>query len=65
MWGTQFHDFLHNIGSVALEHEEAGVKRLQFHEKYNRKVQQDGGHEEAGVKRLQFNLPHGLSAIRG
>ena len=34
MWGTQFHDFLHNIGSVALEHEEAGVKRLQFHEKY-------------------------------
>ena len=34
MWGTQFHDFLHNIGSVALEHEDAGVKRLQFHEKY-------------------------------
>ena len=35
MWGTQFHDFLHNMcGSVALEHEEAGVKRLQFHEKY-------------------------------
>ena len=30
----QYHDFLHNIGSVALEHEEAGVKRLQFHEKY-------------------------------
>ena len=26
--------FWHNIGSVALEHEEACVKRLQFHEKY-------------------------------
>ena len=32
--GDTIYDFLHNIGSVALEHEGGGVKRLQFYAKY-------------------------------